>query len=471
MIEKKTFDILLILLIIGVTGCSDSPGEKEEPKIKVGVGETIITPPVGQEMWGFDRGENTATGTHDELHSRSIVVEGEDGNAVVMMTVAVGNMSEDLMDMIRNGIEERTGIPFENIVISCTHTHSGPTIGPSDSNYGKFFINRNIESAVQAWKTRIPGKIGVGTTEVFGLGLKRAALGHGGIHPDPEVAIIKIEDASGKPLGIFFNYGAHPATLDLHNLKFTEDWPYFSIKGIKDKINQDVIVGYFQAASGDINTGYSAELSAVGAEMSGARSFGQAEKKGKIMTNAVLDALPSIETSGDLKVRATYAHFDFPRRTTYPYTHSEAMRWKKDANVKLAEMEKLEGIKIGSRKLDGYRVDSWLANQAVERSWSIEKQPRNPSPHRMPLQAIRLGDVIFATFPNEVYSEIGLAVKKKSPFENTFIFALAGGHEGYIPTAEEYLEGGYVANGSPFAPDTGQVLIDSSIELISKLKD
>src|ERR1035437_9160971 len=69
-------------------------------KIKVGVGETIITPPnpIGVPMAGFDRGTKTSTGIHDDLHARSIVVEGEDGTSVAMITCALVNMSEQIMD-------------------------------------------------------------------------------------------------------------------------------------------------------------------------------------------------------------------------------------------------------------------------------------------------------------------------------------------------------------------------------------
>src|SRR5690606_5284745 len=114
---------------------------------------------------------NTATGIHDDLHTRSMAVEGEDKTAVLMMTVAVGNMSEELMDTIRKRIEQKTGIPFNNIVISCTHTHSGPSIGELESPYGKNLIQMSVESAVEAWESRVPGKIGVGITEIFGLGM------------------------------------------------------------------------------------------------------------------------------------------------------------------------------------------------------------------------------------------------------------------------------------------------------------
>ena len=89
----------------------------------------------------------------------------------------------------------------------------------------------------------------------------------------------------------------------------------------------------------------------------------------------------------------------------------------------------------------------------------------------MPMQAVRLGDNYFVTFPNEVFTEIGLAVKNQSPFENTFIIGVAGGHQGYIPTKAEFLEQGYAANGSPFAPETEDVLVKAAQKLINKIKD
>lgn len=468
------------------------------PRIKVGVGETLITPsnPVGHSLWGYDRGDNTSTGTHDELHARSIVVEGEDGTALVMMAVSVLNMREITMDEIRKGVAEKTGIPFENVVVSSTHTHSAPRIGGPESDYGKFFIERSVQSAVEAWESRVPGRIGVGATEVFGLAMNDRRMDHGGVSPDPEAAVIKVEDAHGKLMGVFFNFGAHPSTLDLHNLLITEDWPYFSIKGIKEKIGEDVIVGYFQAAQGDVKVGYTSELSAVGAYMFNVRTFEYAEKKGRMLSESVLELLPAIEVSGDMIVDITYDRFPVPFRTTYPYTHPEALEWQKRASAKLKEMEKLVaayptneeeyqqwqqdarelvnkgemGNKIGPRTLDTYKVDLWLAKQAVGRSKWVEENPE-PSSIKMPMQAVRLGENLFVTFPNEIFTEIGMAVKAQSPYENTFIIGVAGGHSGYIATAAEYFEGGYAVNGSPFAPEAEQVIIDSSLELIKRIGD
>ena len=472
--KKKSFWIMAAFIMLIVFGCVNckSTISGDIPKIKVGIGETIITPPdpLGHHMEGYNRGTSTSTGIHDNLYTRSIVVEGADSTAILLMAVAVLNISEPIMDMIRTGVQKQTGIPFKNIAISATHTHSAPVIVTPDSSYFRFFVGRCIESAVQAWESRVPGKIGFGSTEIFGLAMNDRRMNWGGMPADPQAGVIKIEDAKGKLMGVFFNFGCHPSTLDLHNLLFTEDWPFFSIKGIKDKIDPKVIVGYFQSAQGDAKVGYSAELSAVGADMNGVRTFEYAEKKGRIMTEAVLKLLPSIETSGDMVVRATYDHFNFPRRTTYPYTHAEALQWQREASAKLAEKEKLLGIKIGPRTLDTYRVDLWLANQAVNESQLFESNT-NHSPFRMPMQAIQLGNTVFVTFPNEVFTEIGLEVKKQSPYKNTFILGIAGGFGDYIPTAAEYLEQGYAVNDSHYAPECEQVMIRASHELINRVAE
>ncbi len=486
----KPFIAVMLLILTGLMS---------DAQIKVGVAETIITPPqaVGFPMAGYDRGKNTSTGIHDDLFARSLVVEGKDGTSSAMITVAVVNMSEAIMDSIRSGVNRGTGIPFKNVLVSATHTHSGPVMGNINDSYAKFFIQRSIESAVKAWKGRVPGKIGVGSTDIFGLALNDRRMEYGGVAADPEAAVIKIEDAKGKLMGVFFNYGCHPSTLDLHNLKFTEDWPYFSIHGIKQKVGKDVIVGYFQSAQGDAKVGYNAELSAVGAYMQGIRSFDFAQKKGLIMTDAVLKLLPSIPTSADLVVRVAYDKFKIPRRTTFPYTQAEALRWQEQSRKILSEKEKLVltyptdaegteryqiaarelaatgdiGSKIGPRALDKYKVDYWLATQAVAQSKRIEELPKNAPPFLMPMQAVRLGNTVFVTFPAEVFTEIGLAVKKSSPYKDTFIFGVAGGHGGYIATAAEFIEGGYAVNGSPYAPQAEQAVIDASMDLINRLKN
>jgi hypothetical protein len=433
--------------------------------MKIGVGETVITAPIGTEMRGY-RARNS-TGVHDELYARSIVLEGKNGISAVLMTLGICDLDEGPRDQIQAMIEEKTGIPADNIIVSCTHTHSGPEIDLT-GEYVKFLVEKSAESAVTAWETREPAKIGVESTTVFGLGMNDRRMLHGGIHMDPEVGIIKIENARGKLKGVFFNYGCHPSTLDLHNTLFTEDWPYFSIKGIKDQIGDDVIVGYFQSAQGDSKVGYTAELSAVGADMNNLRSFDFAEKKGSLMTDAVLEKLPSIKTSGDFTIKTASGIFDYPLRgKDYPVRYPEAERLAAAARARLAAMEKKRDT-IGKRVLDSYKVDVFLAELTASRAKACDENP-DPAPAKLTGQAVLVGDAAFVTFPNEVFTEIGLKVKQSSPFKKTFILGLTCGLSEYIYTEEEYKEGGYAVVGSPFAPACEQVIIKSSLELLNKL--
>lgn len=448
--------------------------------IRVGVGETIITPKEPVRMRGFARAQ-ISTGVHDDLHARSLVVEDKNGTAAVLMTVALCGLTEDYLARIREGITSKTRIPGGNIVVSCTHTHSGPNVGSShdtvnkeevdasmaSAEYRAFLVDQCIASAVRAWETRVPGRIGISSTKVMELGRNRRRLLYGGLHPDPEVAVIKIEDAKGRLLGVAFNYGCHPSGIDWHNTLFTEDWPYYAMQGIKKKLGKDVWAAFYQSAEGDISVGYNAELSAVGVDMP-VRTYDYIEIKGNQMADAVLAALPGIRTSGDMDVAVATDRFDYPLRTDYPVNVEQAEREAADAAKKLAEFEKNPDY-INTRRHAALQVEVFQANQrlAIAKRWFAEKN--HPATRSLEQSAVRIGDAVFVTFPGELFSEIGLAVKNRSPYEKTFVIGLTCGPGGYLPSAKEFLEEDYEVNGSAYSPKTEAACIRSSLDIIGRV--
>ncbi len=464
--NKKAIVVIAVLTLI-VSAAAFMSGCGETPKIKVGVGEKIITPPVGSPMSGYRR-TSVSTGVHDDLWARSMVIEDRNGVSVVFMTLGIINLSVQQMNDIRTGVSAATGIPKDHVIISCTHTHSGPAVGGCSDEYKKLLIDNSVASAVDAWNSRVPGRVGFGSTVELGLGMNDRKMEYGGLHPDPEVAVFKAEDAKGNLIGVAFNYGCHPSTLDLHNLEFTEDWPYYSIKGIKEMIGEDVWVAYYQSAQGNVKVGYTAELSAVGADM-GIRNFWYAEHKGNMMTWTVLEALGGIATSGDFTIDVTNDETVFPLRDSYHMSAKEAEKILNDARAKLAEAEKIKDT-IGTRVLDRAKVDVFVTELQYGCAKWVEDNP-NPNPITMYRQAVRIGDTVFVTFPVEVYAEIGLEVKNKSPFDKTFVIGLASGHGGYMPTDAEYLEGGYSAVMTRYGEECPKILVDSSLDLISKITD
>ena len=76
---------------------------------------------------------------------------------------------------------------------------------------------------------------------------------------------------------------------------------------------------------------------------------------------------------------------------------------------------------------------------------------------------------MFVTFPGELFSDIGLAIKKQSPMEKTFVIGVTCGPGGYLPSAKEFIDGDYEIDGSSYSPKTEAACIASSLDLIRKV--
>ena len=88
-------------------------------------------------------------------------------------------------------------------------------------------------------------------------------------------------------------------------------------------------------------------------------------------------------------------------------------------------------------------------------------------------QTMRIGDLSIAAIPCEVFAEIGLDIKAKSPFKPTFTIELANGYNGYLPTPEQHKLGGYEtwrARSSYLEVDASTRIAKAVMELFAGLK-
>ncbi len=443
-------------------GCGGASAP-EATRVKAGLGETVITPQEMLQMRGFARSQ-VATGTHDDLHARTLVVEGEDGDVSAIMAISLCSMDREIVERIREGVNEKTGIPAENVLISCTHTHAGPGLGRGAEAYRDYLVAQSVASAEQAWTNRFPARIGWGTTEIFELGHNRRKLLYGGLHPDPMASVLTIEDAAGALKGVLVNYGCHPSALDWRNTQYSEDWAYYAIRDIKAGLEGAPWVAYFQAAEGDINVGYQSELSAVGVYMP-IRNYEYIEKKGKQMADAVLDALPGIEARGDISIETAIDTFEYPRRDSFPVTLAEAEKAAAAAERRLAEAEKDPSLE-GTRILDEAKVEVFQTGQRLRTARRFYESERSDEPIVIEQQAVRIGGAAFVTIPGEVFSELGLRIKEGSPAEATFVLGVSNGFGGYLPTEKEFIEGDYEVDGCRYSSKAGDVCVNSSLAVI-----
>ncbi len=96
-----------------------------------------------------------------------------------------------------------------------------------------------------------------------------------------------------------------------------------------------------------------------------------------------------------------------------------------------------------------------------------------PDKKELILQAIQIGDLAITAVPCEIFVEIGLEIKEKSPFEQTFSISLANGYNGYLPTPKHHEWGGYEtwrARSSYLEVDASNVVISNLLGLLDQLK-
>ena len=95
-----------------------------------------------------------------------------------------------------------------------------------------------------------------------------------------------------------------------------------------------------------------------------------------------------------------------------------------------------------------------------------------PETERIPLQVLRVGDVAFCAIPFEPFVEIGLDLKKRSPFATTFVLGNANGAHGYLPTPEQHKLGGYETwlGTSRVQEDASVLIADQLLGMLRELK-
>jgi hypothetical protein len=85
------------------------------------------------------------------------------------------------------------------------------------------------------------------------------------------------------------------------------------------------------------------------------------------------------------------------------------------------------------------------------------------------VSALVVGDSAFVGLPGEIFVELGLEIKARSPFGYTFVVELCNDAIGYVPTCKAYDEGGYESTSSPLAPGTGEQMVEAALALLGDL--
>ncbi len=260
--------------------------------MRVGAARVDITPPLGMAMDGYEARASGATGVHDPLHVRALVVEGADGTTVALVVADLLQVLPRLQGEVAAEIEARTGITRERLQLVGTHTHSGPDLGrPSDAEQA--IGDRMVEAVESAWRARQDAVAAVGVGRVEGIGANRRPDG-GPV--DDRVTVTRFDALDGSPIATHVNYGCHPTTLGPDNTLYSADYP-----GVLCRIVDEAVGGvtiFSTGPQGDVNPGgYSPEGSMVGVVVPW-RTFESAERYGRALADVTLDVRAALAPDG-----------------------------------------------------------------------------------------------------------------------------------------------------------------------------
>ena len=445
---------------------------------QAGASEVNITPPVG-----FPHYRGYSTGVHDSLYAKTQYFrQGEVEIAIVECDLLW--ISRDVSTLTRLKIQDQLGIPFPNVVIAGTHSHTSPAYDgdilelnehirtghasteiENGVEYTDWLSDQILASVSQAKSNASPSTIAVGSTEVHHLSFNRRYImadgrvktNPGVLNPealyaegpiDPELGIVLVQNASGTYSSGLFNFSNHTDTKG--GTEFSADFPAFLSQDMKATLGENFVSVYGQGPCGNINHVNIRSKNRLTSEEIGS---GLAEAISKNMEE--LEEVQNYHLAAQSEI--VYAPLQH-------YTE-EDLRW---ANQLHPENLYDESAFFGRRRPMKVRsLARMRKNEAVP--------PTIPSGEwKIPLevQAFQIHeDLAIVGLPGEVFVELGLAIKNRSPYKHTIVIELTNAHIAYVPTKEAFSRGGYETINSRLAPGGGEMMVESAVRLLKALKE
>ncbi len=119
--------------------------------------------------------------------------------------------------------------------------------------------------------------------------------------------------------------------------------------------------------------------------------------------------------------------------------------------------------------LDGVRHKEPFVKTADHITWGLSRSLSGIGDHiPVDITVFALGeDVAIVCLPGEVFVDLGLAIKRNSPFRTTLLLELSNQVETiYVPTRAAYAGGSYEVTNSATQPGSGELLVESALKLL-----
>jgi neutral ceramidase len=509
------FTVLLSVAAIQTTAFAAEIETTSESVFRAGAATSNITPPLGTLRVGSFAPYPTVH-VHDDLHARCLVLD--DGKTTLALVVCdLLGLHRSVSIEARRLIEDTTGIPPENVVISATHTHSaGNALGTSRytneqklDDYQQFLVQRIADGVRSAKNLLRPAEVAFGKAEagenllsrrwhlrsgkerldhfgrinrVWKTSAPNSDYTHAAGPVDPHVYFIAMRElrrstlgdepndetldsenrAKGALIGVYSAYSAHYAG-DTGPGHISAD--YFGmysqiLKQLLASPKQDppLVAMMANATSGDIGLNYARFRHLKGPKGNYQRSRALADD----LADRVKKALAQVTWKNRVKLDVRFREVDIAWRTIEP----DLLKWAKNVEARAPRLT--EGnLPIAAR---------WPTTREFVAPLSyagrVQLLAKVTEPAKIPLQVVRIGEICIGTTPCETYTEVGQAFQRRSPFAQTFMVQLNHGYVGYLPTPRHFALGGYSTwpGTNYLESQASKKIVDHLVEMASELK-
>lgn len=422
---------LVICLFMFLLGENLSFGQQ----FRAAVCKVNITPDDSQHLLGY--GARKSTAVHDSIYHR-IVVMDDGTQKFILVSSDICLVSPSEYDKVAKKIEEKYNVPNNNFWWSTTHTHSAPELGPPglaeaflgerythqyDTNYTAITESKLYKAVEEAISKLEPARLAVGWGESNANINRRARDIHGntnlGLNPDipvdRKIGIIRLEKADHSNMAIIANYAMHGTVIGGECTLISGDGPGVVSDFVESKTG--AIMLFINGAAGNVAPIYSTQPNAF-----------RLKEFEALLGEKIIDANSKINGS-----------------------------------ISQIKMKTGDTIVKTARK-DGLKWPGYLSNYTG-------KDQKGNDIVKLPIRFLNLNnDIAIWAAPLELFNEVAVEIRNKSPFEYTFFYGYTNGWLGYMLTDNEIPYGGYEPTVSPFKVGAQNDLIKSVIDYLKESK-
>lgn len=422
--------------------------------MRLGVAKVDITPDGAVYLAGYAARTERSSGVYLPLEARALALES-DAPPLVWLTADLIGFDPFFADPLIERVATACRIPPEHVLLSCSHTHCGPTIRRADiDRYGPDALagidrltDRLVEVCRRACDDLAPGRLSCGVGECR-MGIHRR-LQHDGrtiMAPnpagpvDPELPVLVVESDSGERRAVLVSYACHPTTMG--GLLLGPDYIGYLRQGIVEQ-HPDLQVLFAQGCGGDIKVNNTSD------GRFNAGPLEAVERMGRQVAEATLAALagPLVEVHGPVHTR----------RVTIELPLQQLSR------------DEYEAFAGGSNSFWATWAKSVLA----------KLDSGKPLATALPftLQTVTIGDEFcLAALGGEVCVEIGLHLKRRlrERYSQVVVVAYSHGMRGYQAAQRQFADGGYEVEEwcrysadlpGPYEPAIEQQIVAAAVDL------